>query len=71
MGIIATFKTLSAINKATKFVKEHEDTVKKVKTLVDNVQNAVKFLEEKRDVIQHYIDKAKAVVEKLKGIINR
>ncbi len=68
MGLLDTFRALGAINKAQKFVKDHEDTVAKVKNLVDNV---IKFLEENRDTIQRYIDKAKATVEKLKGIINK
>lgn len=71
MGLLDTFKALGAINKAQKFVKEHEDTVARVKKLVENVQKGIKFLEENRDTIQNYIDKAKAVVEKLKGIINK
>lgn len=71
MGLLDTFRALGAINKAQKFVKDHEDTVAKVKNLVDNVQKGIKFLEENRDTIQRYIDKAKATVEKLKGIINK
>lgn len=71
MGLLDTFKALGAINKAQKFVKEHEDTVARVKKLVENVQKGIKFLEENRDTIQNYIDKAKAVIEKLKGIINK
>lgn len=71
MGLLDTFRALGAISKAQKFVKDHEDTVVKVKNLVDNVQKGIKFLEENRDTIQRYIDKAKATVEKLKGIINK
>lgn len=71
MGIIATFKTLNAVNKATKFVKEHKDTVQKVKALIDNVENAIEFLKEKRDFIQAQIDKALIVVNKLKGFFNK
>lgn len=71
MGLISTFKALNAINKATKFVKNHEETVNKVKALIENVENAIEFLKGKRDLIQYYIDKALVVVSKLKGFFNK
>ena len=71
MGIISTFKALGAINKATKFVKNHEDTVNRVKDLITKVQNAIEFLKTHRDTIQSYIDKAIVIKEKLKGIVNK
>ena len=71
MFLIDTIKSIVAINKANKFIKEHEDTVNKVKNLVANVQKGINFLKANRDDIQKAIDKAEAVVEKLKGIINK
>lgn len=71
MFLIDTIKSIVAINKANKFIKEHEDTVNKVKNLVANVQKGINFLKANRDDIQKAIDKAEVVVEKLKGIINK
>lgn len=71
MFLIDTIKSIVAINKANKFIKEHEDTVNKVKNLVANVQKGIKFLKDNRDEIQKAIDNAETVVEKLKGIINK
>lgn len=71
MWLIDTIKSIGAINKANKFIKEHEDTVNKVKNLVANVQKGIQFLKDNRDEIQKAIDNAETVVEKLKGIINK
>jgi len=71
MGLIDTFKALGAINKAQKFIKNHEDTVNQVKNLVANVQKGIDFLRQNRDEIQARIDRTICIVEKLKGIINK
>lgn len=71
MFLIDAIKSVQAIRKANKFIKEHEDTVNKVKNLVANVQKGINFLKDNRDDIQKAIDKAEVVVEKLKGIINK
>lgn len=71
MFLIDAIKSVQAIRKANKFIKEHEDTVNKVKNLVANVQKGINFLKDNRDDIQKAIDKAETVVEKLKGIINK
>ena len=71
MFLIDAIKSVQAIRKANKFIKEHEDTVNKVKNLVANVQKGINFLKANRDDIQKAIDKAEVVVEKLKGIINK
>ena len=71
MNLLDTFKAVSAINQANEFVKNHEDMINRVKSLVKNVQNAISFLELKKDIIQEQINKAKALIEKLKGIISQ
>lgn len=71
MFLIDAIKSVQAFSKASKFIKEHEDTVNKVKNLVANVQKGINFLKANRDNIQKAIDKAEVVVEKLKGIINK
>lgn len=71
MFLIDAIKSAQAFSKASKFIKEHEDTVNKVKNLVANVQKGINFLKANRDDIQKAIDKAEVVVEKLKGIINK
>jgi len=71
MFLIDAIKSVQAFSKASKFIKEHEDTVNKVKNLVANVQKGIKFLKDNRDEIQKAIDNAETVVEKLKGIINK
>ena len=71
MKLLDTFKAVSAINQANEFVKTHEDMINRVKSLVKNVQNAISFLELKKDIIQEQINKAKALIEKLKGIISQ
>jgi len=71
MFLIDAIKSVQAFSKASKFIKEHEDTVNKVKNLVANVQKGINFLKANRDDIQKAIDKAEVVVEKLKGIINK
>lgn len=71
MFLIDAIKSVRAFSKASKFIKEHEDTVNKVKNLVANVQKGINFLKANRDDIQKAIDKAEVVVEKLKGIINK
>ena len=71
MFLIDAIKSVRAFSKARKFIKEHEDTVNKVKNLVANVQKGINFLKANRDDIQKAIDKAEVVVEKLKGIINK
>lgn len=71
MFLIDAIKSVQAFSKASKFIKEHEDTVNKVKNSVANVQKGINFLKANRDDIQKAIDKAEVVVEKLKGIINK
>ncbi len=71
MNLLDTFKAVSAINQANEFVKNHEDMINRVKSLVKNVQNAISFLEAKKDIIQEQINKAKVLIEKLKGIISQ
>ena len=71
MNLLDTFKAVSAINQANEFVKTHEDMINRVKSLVKNVQNAISFLEAKKDIIQEQINKAKVLIEKLKGIISQ
>ena len=71
MNLLDTFKAVSAINQANEFVKNHEDMINRVKALVKNVQNAISFLEAKKDIIQEQINKAKVLIEKLKGIISQ
>lgn len=71
MFLIDAIKSVQAFSKASKFIKEHEDVVAKVKTLITNVQKGINFLKDNRDDIQKAIDKAETVVEKLKGIINK
>lgn len=71
MFLIDAIKSVQAFSKASKFIKEHEDIVNKVKNLVANVQKGINFLKANRDDIQKAIDKAEVVVEKLKGIINK
>ena len=71
MKLLDTFKAVSAINQANEFVKTHEDMINRVKSLVKNVQNAISFLEAKKDIIQEQINKAKVLIEKLKGIISQ
>lgn len=71
MFLIDAIKSVRAFSKASKFIKEYEDTVNKVKNLVANVQKGINFLKANRDDIQKAIDKAEVVVEKLKGIINK
>ena len=51
MNLLDTFKAVSAINQANEFVKNHEDMINRVKSLVKNVQNAISFLEAKKDII--------------------
>ena len=71
MNLLDTFKAVSAINQANEFVKNHEDMINRVKSLVKSVQNAISFLEAKKDIIQEQINKAKVLIEKLKGIISQ
>ena len=71
MFLIDAIKSVQAFSKASKFVKEHEDLVSKVKALIANAQKGINFLKDNRDDIQKAIDKAETVVEKLKGIINK
>ena len=71
MNLLDTFKAVNAINQANEFVKNHEDMINRVKSLVKNVQNAISFLEAKKDIIQEQINKAKVLIEKLKGIISQ
>lgn len=71
MNLLDTFKAVSAINQANEFIKNHEDMINRVKSLVKNVQNAISFLEAKKDIIQEQINKAKVLIEKLKGIISQ
>lgn len=71
MNLLDTFKAVSAINQANEFVKNHEDMINRVKSLVKNVQNAISFLEAKKDIIQEQINKAKVLIEKLKGIVSQ
>lgn len=66
MGILGIFKAVSAVNKAQKFIKEHEDAVAKVKTLITKGEEAVAYYQSHKDEIQKYIDNAQAVISKLK-----
>ena len=60
MNLLDTFKAVSAINQANEFVKNHEDMINRVKSLVKNVQHAISFLEATKDIIQEQINKAKS-----------
>ena len=64
MFIVDFFKTMSAVKKAKKFVKAHEETINTVKEIIT-------WFENHKDDIEAKIADAKATVEKLKGIINK
>ena len=71
MFIVDFFKTMSAVKKAKKFVKAHEETVNTVKGLIAKVQNAVTWLENHKAAIEIKIAKVKEDIAKLKGFINK
>lgn len=71
MFIVDFFKTMSAVKKAKKFIKAHEETINTVKGLVSKIQTSVEWYEEHKAYIQSKIDDAKATIEKLKGFLNK
>jgi hypothetical protein len=71
MGIINIFKAFSAINKANKFVKQHEDAVSKVQQLAEKVKGAIAYYTEHKEQIEGYIETAKTVVAKLEQITGK
>ena len=71
MFIIDFFKTMGAVKKAKKFIKEHEDTVNTVKGLIAKVQFGIDWFEKHKADIEAKIANDKAILEKLKGFISK
>ena len=71
MFLLDTIRTLKSINKAKKFVQEHESVIDQVKAMITRVQTGINFLKDNRDEIQERIDEAEAVVERLWRIIKK
>lgn len=71
MFIVDFFKTMSAVKKAKKFAKAHEETVNTVKGLITKIQNAITWFENHKADIEAKIADAKETIAKLKGFINK
>ena len=71
MFIVDFFKTMSAVKKAKKFIKAHEETVNTVRSLISKVQYGIDWLEKHKADIEAKIANNKAILEKLKGFITK
>ena len=71
MFIVDFFKTMSAVKKAKKFVKAHEETINTVKGLIAKVQDGLTWFENHKADIEAKIANNKAILEKLKGFITK
>lgn len=71
MFIVDFFKTMSAVKKAKKFIKAHEETVNTVRGLISKVQYGIDWLEKHKADIEAKIANNKAILEKLKGFITK
>lgn len=71
MFIVDFFKTMSAVKQAKKFVKTHKETVNTVKELISKIQIAITWFENHKADIEAKITDAKAMIEKLKGFLNK
>lgn len=71
MFIVDFFKTMSAVKKAKKFIKAHEETVNTVRGLISKVQYGIDWLEKHKADIEAKITNNKAILEKLKGFITK
>ena len=71
MFIVDFFKTMSAVKKAKKFIKAHEETVNTVRGLISKVQYGIDWLEKHKADIEAKIANNKAILAKLKGFINK
>lgn len=71
MFIVDFFKTMSAVKKAKKFIKAHEETVNTVRCLISKVQYGIDWLEKHKADIEAKIANNKAILEKLKGFITK
>lgn len=71
MFIVDFFKTMSAVKKAKKFVKAHEETINTVKGLIAKVQDGLTWFENHKAYIEAKIADAKETIAKLKGFINK
>ena len=69
MGIADTLRALRMINKASKFVKENEDKVIQIKSFIEKIKDAIIILENKKALVQEYINKAHEILSKLKGFV--
>ena len=71
MFIVDFFKTMSAVKKAKKFIKAHEETVNTVRGLISKVEYGMDWLEKHKADIEAKIANNKAILEKLKGFITK
>lgn len=69
MGLTDTLKALSAINKAAKFVKTKEEKIEQIHRLYQDVCTAAGILQEKKHLIDEYLNKAKEIIIKLRRLV--
>lgn len=71
MGIFQTFKTISLINKAVKFIEKNKDAVEKAKALIDKLEDGLEIITSKKDEIELNIARVKEAIKKLKEFTNK
>lgn len=71
MGIFGIFKAISSINKAEKFIKQHEDAKAKVQALVEKAEDAIAYYQAHKEQIETAINTAKTVATTLRAITGK
>lgn len=69
MGLTDTLRALNIINKAAKFIKIKEDKTNQIHTLYREICDAVCILQEKKELIQEYLNKAQEIIIKLRRLV--
>lgn len=69
MGITDTFRALKIITKAAKFVRTNEDKVNKVRELCQEICEAIQILQDKKDLVQEYLNKAHEILIRLRRLV--